>query len=226
MSLSASDLFALSQGCVNHGDQQCHWCGSACDRTWTHDDVPSVPFMRSTTTARCPGNAWVCAGCWLWRRGSVTVNFLGGGQKDRQKAGNHSWLVTEEGAWALGTDSRQAAYDILLKPPRRFLLALRTDVPVLLQLALANDHIGLDTQTPIKFTLNNIPHTYTVYELAETLRHGPEGREPGARALLRYLGPVRLPEPPPEVARVGRPNKPVQDGRSTKKVIVASGRQD
>lgn len=222
MPLSAADLFALSQGSVNTGDQQCHWCGSACDRTWTHDDLPPVPFMRSSPSARCPGNAWVCAGCWLWRRGSVTVNFLGGGQKDRQKAENHSWWVTEEGAWALAPSSKEAIYQQLLRPPRRFLLALRTDIPTLLQLSLVNDNVGLDTQTPLKFTINNIPHQFTVYELTETLIHGPEGREPGSRALLRHFGvclPARAIQEP---LKIGRP-KTLPDGRSTKTTIISSG---
>lgn len=54
---SPSDILAVSQAMRNEGEDRCHWCGSACERKWLHDDVAPLPFFRSRSTARNPSSA-------------------------------------------------------------------------------------------------------------------------------------------------------------------------
>lgn len=245
-STSAADLFALSQGTCNMGDQECHWCASPCTREFLHDDPPPLPFVRSKSTARRPGNPYVCTGCWLWLRKSVTVRFLGSGFLDRQAAKNHSWYITEEGAWALRAPSASgligedttSLYGALLKPPRKFVLALRNPsggVDVLPQLLLTNDTPASDAvmyDSAMKMTLNNVPYEYTVYELEEAVRAGThEGYGPGVRALFTTMGPppeglrraLTPPEKRVEKRERGRPPALEDSKYTAKRPLVASG---
>jgi len=65
-----------------------------------------------------------------------------------------------------------------------------------------NEHQSMTADTRLDFTLNNIPHSYTVYELEQGIKLGPDGREPGVQAILRFLGtPPATPEKPKEVGR-------------------------
>lgn len=226
--ISCSDLFAISQGSINDGvdSLQCHWCGSRCTRTWTHDDVPPIPFQRSKSTARNPQGQFVCTGCWLWRRGSVTVNFLTGGYKDRQQAKNHSWWINEEGAWALRKEDYQHLWNLVISPPLRYSLALLDGEGVSnhLQLMIANDCPEILGDTQLWFTVNGIPHFYSISELEAGLKIGETGREPGVRALIRLLGktPPNLtfkPQKKPE----GRPSTKDPIDRPNKLVVPKSG---
>lgn len=232
----ASELFSISQGSANTGNGrwQCHWCGSKeCLNEFTHDDVAPVPFIRSKSTAKCPVEPYICYGCWLWRRGKVTINLLAGGFKDGQLTKNHSWWITEEGAWALVSKlDYDEVWKLLIKPPKKFVLALRRSkdkIDTLIQLALANDPGGIVGETVLYFTLNNIPHSFTVYELTESVKLGKESYGPGVRALWDFLG-----EPPEEVRKKIPPPKdePRKQGerqhkdnpkKTVKKVIQASG---
>ena len=245
--LSASDLWALIHSAKNGGPDRCHWCCSPAQRTWVHDDDPPVPFQRSKSTARNPSGCYVCVGCWLFRRGSVTVNYFDGGLegkvlKDRQQAKAHSWLVTEEGATAIRTEQDgKHLYPFLLKPPRRFFLALREGPKApetLLQLCEANDVLELKADTPLAFTVNNVRHHYTVYELESALRSPEVVGGPGVQALRRVLGPYELPAvvvPLPEVEGKrgrGRPTDTIHQREFHKKaawtssqaVVTASGK--
>jgi hypothetical protein len=236
MTLSASDVYALAHGTRNSGDEECHWCASKCGRLWKHDEPPPVPFIRTITTSLRRANLYICVGCWLWRRKSTTANYLEGGQRDRQEAQYHSWLFTPEGAWVVRPESLETLRERLLKPPLRFVLAL-LDGPRqanVLQLLKANDVPEVQAATPLVFTINNIPHTYTVYELAEAIKTGDaNGCEPGTAALLRILGlrkqsmdltdadTLQIPEPPKRGR--GRP-KPLDTAPTVLgKVISASG---
>ena len=219
--LCASNLYARSQGRENSGTSNCHWCASLCERTWAHDDEQRLPFQRPKVFARCPSNPYICAGCWLWRRLRVPANFLEGGFADSQCALNHSWWITDHGAWAISRwpSSKKALYDLLLHPPLRFCLALLDGENLFqnqLQQTLCNDMDEMRGDTLLRFTINNVPHTYTVYELEQSiLYHDPEGKEPGISALVRLLGEY-IPDEDDIVlgkrAR-GRPRKEVEEAK-------------
>jgi hypothetical protein len=234
---TAAAIFARSQGtdCVGNGYSRCHWCSSPCNGDFHHDDPPPIPFIRSRSTAKCPTDPYICTGCWLWRRKHVTVTFLAGGMLDRQEARNHSWWITEENAWALRTNNDfKALFHLLVKPPKRFVLALRApgeNIDTLIQLAVANDPGGIIAETPLHYTLNNIPLSFTVYELIEAIRNGPAPYGPGVNTLWAFLG-----EPPDELKLMYPPIKDEEDKRgrgrpapkndaknTTKKLVTCSG---
>ena len=236
--LTAGELYALSQGEKCEGPDECHWCAAPCERKWPHDDPPPLIGFQRKSFARRPGNGFVCAGCRLWRRQRITIEFLGGGLKDIQTPENWSWLVTGGRARALRPKDpadREALYEKLLSPPGKFFLALRASLPVTLQLAEVNQlEDGAEAGTPLKFTLDNKPLTYTVYELEHALKNGPEGTEPGVRLLVETFGlPVRDESPgaeaPPAAAKKkrGRPFTPTaEDNPVTRKLDGASSRPD
>lgn len=189
--LTASDLYARSQGEINEGPELCHWCTSPCERILTHDEPRPTPFIKTKTTAARPNSAFICRGCWLWRRARLTVQFTDGKLKDSQTPANWSWLITDHEVKSpvLG---RLEIYRTLIRPPARFVLALLDGPgPNLLHLAVANDYSTRDllNDSPIKFTLNNVAHTYTVFELEHALKTGnTEGMMPGVGALVRLFG--------------------------------------
>ena len=221
----ASELFALASGVRCAGPDACHWCAAPCERLVPHDDPPPMIGVRRQACKR-PGNAYVCLGCQRYRRSRVTVNFLGGGQQDRQKSEDHSWLFYRNSAYAVRPGCEEALYDVLLTPPLRFVLALRTKGANLLQLMVANDLVVIEADTPLAFTVDGAPGYYTVYELEEAARTGPEGKEPGVQTLFRLLGPpptnLLKPRPLQEKRGKGRP-KPKEDGKITKELVAASG---
>lgn len=233
--LLGSELFAHSQGSTCNGDGRwrCHWCGGKCQNEFVHDDPPPIPFVRSKSTALCPFETYICYGCWLWRRPRVTVNFLAGGFQDRQAAKDHSWWITEEGAWALkNPEDYQEVYRRLIKPPKRFLLALRGEkekLDTLIQLCIANDPGGITGETPLYYTLNNIRHTYSIYELTEAIKLGCETYGPGIRALWSFLGEppddLKKKHPAPKEEKRGQGERIQRDDpkKTIKKVVVASG---
>ncbi len=165
----------------------------------------------------------------------MSVRFLGGGLLDGQDARNHSWWITEEGAWALqGIKDFIRLYQILIKPPKKFVLSLRVPgdkVDNLIQLAVANDPGGILAETELHYTLNNTQSSFTIYELIEAIRNGPGPYGPGINGLWGFLG-----EPPDDLKRKYPPLKdeeskrgkgrplPKEDSKyTTKKVVVASG---
>lgn len=208
---TASDLFCLSQGAINWSTKaiedarkkqsnaidRCHWCGSPCERTHFHDDPPIMPFSKQPKSkAKCPSNAYICHGCYLWGRKRVTVNFLDGSFKDVQCAMNHSWIITKNDAKAINDESRLKLYPFLLKPDNSFVLCLLekgTKEQNQLFLSILNDIAEIKGDTVLKFTLNNIPHTYTIYDLESALRNAEVGQSPGVRALINFCGPFTLP---------------------------------
>lgn len=162
----------------------------------------------------------------------MTVNFLAGGFQDGQRSKDHSWWITEEGAWALKKQvDFDQVYRLLAKPPKRFVLALHepgSKIDTLIQLAVANDPGGIIGETPLHFTFNNIPHTFNVYELSESFKMGKETYGPGIRALWDFMGE------PPEDLRRKLPSKeePRKQGekqtrddpkKTIKKVVTTSG---
>ena len=187
--LSASELYALSQTAVCSGPDDCHWCGSPCRRSLPHDDpTPPIGVKRREPALR-PGNTYICVGCWLWRRTNLSVNFLSGGVTDRQTPSSHSWWITSDGAWGIRHEDHGTLGQLLLNPPLRFCLMLLGELQVNhIQTAMANDLAEIKSDTPLTFTVDGKPLTYTVYDLREALKSGPVGRDPGTTVLLRLLG--------------------------------------
>lgn len=240
----ASELYAISQGAYCEGPDECHWCGAPCKRMFSHDDVIPIPYVRNHQArmlAKRPGNGFVCVGCWLWRGGKKTIRFLDNTYKDGGKPPKFSWYATEQGAWAVRTQNEPALWQKLLEPPLRFMLSFLIGEPIAsgelqcpngvpnhLQLCVANDHAEIKADTPLSYTVNNVLHTYTVYELGEAIRRGLEGKSGGVRALFTLLGPPPvglLGDDDPQKVRMGRyPIVSENDGKMVKKVVTpASG---
>lgn len=209
----ASELFALSQEITISGVDSCHWCSAPCDRSTLHDGPLPLPFIKSPEPTKRPSNNYICKACRVWRRTSVTVNFLDNTFRDRQSARNHSWWITKEGCWAIEKNDYQLVYNRILKPPGKFILSLKDDkITNHLQCMLPNELEELVADRPLAFTYNNIPHTYTIYELEEAIKAGDgTGTEPGVQALLRILGPYEAVEEPkkqgPGRPRLENPSK-------------------
>jgi hypothetical protein len=137
-------------------------------------------------------------GCWLYRRKSITIFYLSGEGKeryaDRQTLREHSWLLMADGIRGIRHDVAndvQSMYQFLLAPTTRFALALKVGEKDHnhIQLAAVNNHDIIKADTPLVFTINGVPHTYTVYDLEMAVKTGLEGREPGVRELINLFGP-------------------------------------
>lgn len=224
--LLASELYAISQGKSCSGREECYWCSAPCGRFNTHDDdVPVFAPRRAKTQAKRPGNAFVCDGCWLWRRKRITVFWLSEGFKDGLCPLDHSWWITDQEAWGIRVPKDAGElYARLLEPPLLFTLTLTDGTPGAknhIQHAFANDLEEIKADTPLKFTLNNIPHEYTVYELGNALRtNDPAGMRPGVGALLRLFGPYEASD---RTERRG-PGRPRSDASQPhKKTVTKSG---
>lgn len=226
----ASQFFARTQSSHCDGTEECHWCAGPCQRLHIHDNPPPVPFVKDYERAKRPSNPFICVGCWLWRRKRVTVRFLGGVGRDALKDGqcalNHSWLITETSALVISKDSQEELKEFVLAPHSRFILAFLDDPTGLtknhLHLMVANDLPEVLADTPLVFTVNNVPFVYSVYELETAITQGTGGRLPGVAQLFRLLG---IPEPVVDEdgklpkREAGRP-APKQDGRVTQQIVI------
>ena len=226
--LTAPAIYALANGKVCDGPDNCHWCGAKCPRLLPHDDKRDPLIRTRNPHARFPGNQYQCIGCWLFGRQRISVTWLSGGIKDGQSPANHSWWMTPHGSWGVRIpEDSEALYKILLRPPLQFVLTFveGKDPINRLQMALANDHAEIKASTPLTFTINDVPYCYNVYELEEALT-SPEdlsGMLPGVRELVRLLGPYKTGAAPAPKREKGRPlgshgadNKP----NSTKNVVT------
>lgn len=224
--LLASELFAYAHEARCEGPFACHWCSAPCSRTHIHDDYPLpiiAPGYRLRSLARRPSSPFICRGCWLWRRKRVTITYLNGDFKDGQAASKQSWLILpSKGAFALNESCREEVWPFLLKPAKRFCLAFYDGEENHLQLMQAVDLIGVTIETPLRYTINNIIHEYTVYDLEQSIKHQEE-KTPGVRGLVRMLG--KLPDAQPVEVKKGRPKgKPAElDGRQLQRVVRISG---
>ena len=235
--LQPSQIFARSQGSCCEGQYECHYCSAPCDDFWVHEEPPPVPFVRGEQTAKRPNCPWLCVGCWLWRRKRVTVPFLSGGYADIQQVRKHSWVVTEEAALAIALKPDfPALLKLLLSPPRRFFLSLIDGTAEnLLQLCVLNDFAGdVRADAEILFTLNNVVHSYTPYDLRTALENKNAGRSPGVAAILRKTTPppgdrldlsdVLRPTPQLQPPKRGRPPGKSGDQPKPNDVVRRSGR--
>jgi len=226
--MTASDLYAISQGKENQGFWECHWCGSPCDKSRFHDDPPLIIGDRRPRYALRPANPYICQGCWLWRRKNMYVRFLNGTILDRQEPKNHSWYITEKNALGIRKIDYPSLHEIVLNPPKRFILSFKTDnsLPNLLQLLTVNDFDEIKADTQIHYNINHSVHSYNIYELEHLTRNNNDGIgiSPGVMTLVGLIGiPAKELLPPeenprPAVLPQGRP--PAMDnGKITKRII-------
>lgn len=196
--LTVPTLYAMSQitNYETKGKWKCHWCGAPCGDNWQHDDPYPNFFSKVRSNALHPSSAYVCKGCWLFRRPRITVMFLEGGFKDGQCPLRHSWWITEESAWGLEKlkvmdefKYGPRMHDLLLKPPLKFSLSLVDGMENQIHRACCNVNEEVKADTLLKFTLNNVEMSYTVYDLEKGLANGGfEGHGPGVQALIRLFG--------------------------------------
>lgn len=214
--MRASELYAACNGEKCEGQERCHWCLAPCDQKQRHDDVPFLPFVKSAQFPKYPSGPWICRGCWLWRRTSLSIKFLDGTIKDRHAPMSNSWWFDDKEIFGLRKMEGQKAYDLLLKPPLKFCMTILTGdrVKNFIHLAEANEFTEIKANTPIVFTLDNIRMEYTVYELEEGLRHGVDGKMPGVRTLIEFFGKVELPPLPDNPRGRGRQHEIMVDRRN------------
>lgn len=230
MTLSAPAIYTQSQyRKLAPGRFRCHWCADPCDDKLQHRDYRTVPDQKRAGV-RIPAVPYECLGCWLWRRTRVTVTFLDEKNKDLQCPGHHSWWVTPASARAVRREDYGALYELLLKPPPTFFLALLVkDAHNHLDRAVANDTMpAAEVGGVLSYTIDSVPYTYTPYDLEHALRGGVNGREPGTRKLVETLGAWT----PPDVEtkqqanrKPGERGRPpaLEDGKKLRQPVVCSG---
>lgn len=229
MSIRASELYALSQGRKCTGPLECHYCAGPCDRSIVSDAPPPVQFAKKTSALR-PANGYMCVGCYLFHRRSVSVRYLDGTLRDRQIVNRTSFLLTRKHAWALrpGTTNDAARlYALLTDPGEEFSLGIVTDgAESPLHLTPVNDPADLTPESLLRYCLNGKIMEYTSYELSAALRDGDgNGKMPGVQALLRLFGMPPRPQVNDEEERRGRGRPPkMEDGRVLKEKMRKGGR--
>lgn len=204
---NAAAFLARLNGETCEGPEECHWCTSPCDRKNPHDDPYPIPFVKTLSSAKRPGNSYVCKGCMIYRRPKVTINYLNGGFKDGRCLLHQSWWMDESGIYVLGKDDYQALYQKLLNPPHQFVLSLIEEqfkVKNNIEDSVVNFNQPVAANTKLWYTLNNVRFSFEVYELGEAVKYGVEGKMAGVRELVRYLGPM---EYETEERKRGRPPK-------------------
>jgi len=178
--------------------------------------------------AKRPGEPYICIGCWLYHRKRLTISFLDGKYEDVQCPMDHSWWITERESFAISESCYHKLLRILLRPPRTFVLGLKTkeNISNLLHLFITNDVSILREDTPLFFTLNNIPHEFNTYELKEALRGNIKGRVPGVSALLNLFGSKTIKNADLEgliKRKRGRPKIEDEETNPSQKIIAISG---
>lgn len=110
-------------------------------------------------------------------------------------------------------------WELLLAPPPLFCLSLVESGKIDNQLHLStiNDHAILTAETPLFYTIDNVVHEFTVYELKEGCKWGMEGKSPGVRALARVLGEHPIEQDKYVEGRRGRP--PKHDDDDVRRVV-------
>lgn len=233
--LPATQLYAQAHGAKCEGPHRCYWCGSPCTSLLRHNELPPQIGVKVSVAVKVRSSPYVCVGCWLFQATSMTARFMTSGQyMDRQQPSKHSWWITSKEAKAIrtfasrtahsgqivnqlwqGHTDHQALWENLLCPPPQFALALvSSGNPNLLQLTPANHLDEVKVGSPLSFTVDNVPYSFTHYDLREALKHGvTEGKEPGVRKLIEFLGP-----PPANLtsglrAELKKENAPLERGR-------------
>jgi hypothetical protein len=194
----ASNLYAMSEGKKNEGHWECHWCTAPCDSTFVHDDPPPIPFItRGKSNAKRPTMPYICIGCWLWRRKSLSIFSLSGKLlKDRETPSHHSWFITPGDARVITLDDFEILRQLLLAPPSRFSMIVKVEDPVEIHRAVANNNEAVTLGTQLHFTVDHVLHSWTPHGLEHAIRNGEQGADAGSRYLSKWLSPWNLPEKP------------------------------
>ncbi len=188
--MTASEIFARIHNLKQEGSFECYWCGAKCTDEHIHDGhKATIGNRRPITTALRPGSPYMCNSCWWFRSTGKWVVDLNGKVIDYQAYRDHSWFLTlSKGEVIQLPDNKPELLKILLKPPHEFILSFNTEeVKPELHLMEVNEFDEIKANDELKFTVDNKPLTYTVYELEESLKHGPEGKAPGVRWLWEAL---------------------------------------
>jgi hypothetical protein len=82
-----------------------------------------------------------------------------------------------------------------------------------------NDNREVKADTPLWFTVNGVSFQYTIHELETALTSG-EAYEPGARELLRLLGPCPAMAEDKSTATEQAPRKPGRPPKAPEKAAV------
>lgn len=222
-----SMLYAASQKreCKGNPNDRCHYCAAPCDRSHIHEDY-QPPFQKVAIRA-VPNSPWECEGCWLFHRTRVmatSVSWKKGEDRHFYHLVKQNWWITEEAKIIVLDDPRDRAAmrDLLMKPPKLFMMMLlREKTECELHLGIVNHHQEVQLDTKLGFTLDGVPHYYTVYELESAVRNGSEGTKGGTRLLAEMFAPWSLPplvevDEPPKRGRP--PTKP--DGRSVTQAVA------
>ena len=210
--VQASEIYAQSQGNECTGNQECHWCSAPCKTLFPHEDQLVFAIqagIRSLHTyAKRPGNTYICMGCWLWRRRSITVFFIDKDYKDRQKPMEHSWLITPDYSKGILADKhKDEVYNYLLSPDKIFTLMLLSNSNTLnhLHCGIVNSYEKITAETELFYTLDNKPMSYTIYELEDALTGTDQGKSPGVRMLVSLFGTLEVEKKEKIKRKVGRP---------------------
>lgn len=122
------------------------------------------------------------------------MRFLEGGFLDRQCPMDWGWFVSSE-ARAVRRDDSQALYRLLLNPPKAFCLALLDPLEGGGKVRAKNlphfwtvNEGETEKDKSVSFTLNNVPHEYTIWDLEAALSIKDAPQTPGVRALVRLFG--------------------------------------
>lgn len=220
--MNAPELYAISEGKKCEGKRECHWCGSACGENWLHDEPPLLIGVKRSFMVARPNNPWICTGCRLWRRPRITVRFLDGIIRDNQSPATHNWLITDTGAKTFNNSHHSVLYRFLTDAPPRFALILHSPggIAAAIQMAVVNETKDITVNTPLWFTLDNIKHQFTLYELEDALKRSATGKEPGVRVLAAMfdgLIPKAVDDPQPLKHAGHQENLP--DGRILSKRV-------
>lgn len=207
--MRATELYALCQGRRCQGRFECYWCGAPCGDLHHHDGDPVREFVRNPMNVLRPANPYMCEGCWLWRRPSQTVSFLGGGLVDRKCPLDFSWVITRDWAGGVRGDSdhyRKTLFTRLMNPAKIFCLSLIDGEGQRnhLQTAMVNELDKVGVHSEITFTLNGLVHTYTPYDLDKAIKGKVEAGG-GVQVLLRLFGPYKVEVPEEDKRGRGRP---------------------
>lgn len=228
--MNPSEFYGHSEGAVCTGTEQCHFCLAPCTRSWLHKEPPPLPFVKQTKTAKKPESPWMCVACWLWRRRRTTVYLFSGGYQDGKCLLDFSTLCLPDKCLVVDLPGcKDSLYETLLCPPLEFSLSLLEGEGQknLLQLQIVNSHREIKADTELHFTVNNIPHSYTVHELEETLILGDNGRMPGARAIYKMLGPFPKGQEEVEVKKIrAKRGRPTLEEQAERNIDPRDGKHD
>ena len=174
--------------------EQCYWCGAKCGQAWPHGETFSQhTHAKNRGNPRCPGDPYLCEGCFQFRYKRFTAFRLDGTYRDLQTGPTNSWWLTRETARIVDSPLYWRVYELLLQPPHTFCLSIITTAKVNeLHQCVVNDFVEIKADTQLWFSLDNVALSYSVYELEQAVSNPEAQRSPGIRRLMDLLGPPRL----------------------------------